>query len=508
MDTGSTNGPGQQARRDGGETVARLQRGILRLALAHHGRNAELDRKLKEFGASVRSGRRQAERGQMIDDIVDTIVALDLEHEPAADADAGHQSLFDFLRHLAVPDTLRPEIERTERALNGARNRAEALAHVRQAAQTLSRYLMRSPESTPDAVVIRMLFSELIDRLPLPRHLVAELAPLRRALDGAEEARTFLACVDTLAELIERLRAELQEEIDGLGAYLRGVAGRLAEFDQFVNRTESARASCDSDTLQLSETLGKEIGLLRDFIDINDDLDKVRAAIDEHLGNIDEGLSQFVAAQDVRSSEAESALRSMTAKLRDLEEQTEHLREDLEQQHARILIDPLTNVLNRTGYTETATKHVARWKRYGGKLSLAVIDLDLFKHINDAYGHAAGDRVLATVATKLREGTREADVLCRYGGEEFVLILPETDADSATKLLEKLRENIERCQFRHKETPVQVTLSCGVAEFHDGDTLETVFERADQAMYLAKSNGRNRVCSDDAAEPRQLSAIA
>ena len=186
----------------------------------------------------------------------------------------------------------------------------------------------------------------------------------------------------------------------------------------------------------------------------------------------------------------------MASRLKDLEQQATELREDLEVQHARVLVDPLTGLLNRAGYNETMAKLHARWTRYGGMLSLAMMDLDLFKDINDCYGHAAGDRVLAMVAMKLKEVIRESDVLCRYGGEEFILLLPQTSLADGSMLLEKLRSHIEHCAFRHKDTPVGVSISCGIAEFAAGDALESVFERADQAMYRAKRRGRNRVCTE------------
>jgi len=161
-----------------------------------------------------------------------------------------------------------------------------------------------------------------------------------------------------------------------------------------------------------------------------------------------------------------------------------------------VLIDPLTGILNRTGYDENIHKEFVRWRRYNSGLAVAVIDLDLFKNINDTYGHSAGDKVLATVAKQIESQIRECDVLCRYGGEEFVLLLPETSAADGLVLLEKLRNYISECNFHYQRKPVPVTMSCGIAEFHKDDNIEDVFDRADQAMYLAKQSGRNQCCSE------------
>jgi diguanylate cyclase len=159
-------------------------------------------------------------------------------------------------------------------------------------------------------------------------------------------------------------------------------------------------------------------------------------------------------------------------------------------------MDPLTSVFNRMGYNEGIGREFARWKRYGGELSLLTFDLDFFKSINDSYGHAAGDKVLASVAALLRKQIRQCDVLCRLGGEEFAVILPETNVYGAAAIADKLRASIASSQFRFKDQPVPVTVSIGAAEFRGADTQEDVFERADRALYLAKKGGRNRCCTE------------
>ncbi|CAN0485821.1 unnamed protein product, partial [Phaeothamnion confervicola] len=195
----------------------------------------------------------------------------------------------------------------------------------------------------------------------------------------------------------------------------------MQEFEQVMVRSRETYADCEADALQLSETICVGVREVRHSVGEAESLDELKALIEGKLEVIDNGLAQFVSTQTRRAAEAGDVIERMSHRLKDLEQQAMHLREDLEVQHARVLLDPLTGILNRAGYTEMATKHFARWKRYGGALSLGVIDLDLFKAINDHYGHAAGDKVLATVASKLKEVIRESDVLCRFGGEEFVL---------------------------------------------------------------------------------------
>ncbi|MGE0485166.1 MAG: GGDEF domain-containing protein [Gammaproteobacteria bacterium] len=494
------------------ETIGRLQRGILRLALAYHGRNAELDGKLKEFGHLIRSGQRNANRQKLIDEIVETIVSLDLDPEepgqPSGREAEPDAELADFLTALDVPETLQPDIDRAQRLLTQASDRAARLNELRHLAGVLSQNLMRSVDSCADSPTIRMLLGDLLDRIPVSTRHVARLSPLRRDIERADHVDAFVAASAGIADLVGDLQRELQDELETLTRFLRDAGQRLREFDHFVHQTREVHVDATNDALQLSDAVSGELRQLRASAEEATDLEMLKDQISGHLDSIGSGLNSFVAAQKLRALEANDSIDRMKRRLHELEAQAEHLREDLEEQHARVLIDPLTGVLNRSGYIETANKQVARWQRHGGALSLAVIDLDLFKRINDDYGHSAGDRVLSTVANKLNELIRKSDILCRFGGEEFVLLLPETTAAHAALLVEKLRAHVEDCAFRYKDTPVQVTISCGVAEFAPGDTLEAVFERADLAMYEAKQGGRNCVRSASGAVPSDTATPA
>ena len=156
------------------------------------------------------------------------------------------------------------------------------------------------------------------------------------------------------------------------------------------------------------------------------------------------------------------------------------------------MFDVLTGIPNRLAYEKKVAEEVARWKRFGHPLSVAVWDVDFFKKVNDTFGHKAGDKVLKTIAQLLNERIRETDFLARYGGEEFVMLLPGTKEEETLRLVNDLREKVASCGFHYHGDPVSITVSCGVSCFRENDNLETVFERADQALYRAKRNGRNQ----------------
>lgn len=180
----------------------------------------------------------------------------------------------------------------------------------------------------------------------------------------------------------------------------------------------------------------------------------------------------------------------------------------LRRQLARVLADSdreartdrLTGLTNRRGWDEDLARMVARQRADGAPLSLIMIDLDHFKRLNDTFGHAAGDAALANVATVLRTGVRPGDVLARIGGEEIVLLLPGRSADRAVAVADRLRERVEQDS---RDWPTPVTVSIGVAALTAATpTAESMQHAADQALYVAKRAGRNRVISAlDVTEP-------
>ncbi len=157
------------------------------------------------------------------------------------------------------------------------------------------------------------------------------------------------------------------------------------------------------------------------------------------------------------------------------------------------ITDPLTGVYNRRGLFQIGDFEFQRARRINRPFSAMIFDIDYFKKVNDQFGHATGDQTLRNLAERCRIGSRAVDVIARYGGEEFVVLLPETNLESARMVAERLRQMIMKEPFATDSGLLPVTISIGVAETHESDTLKTVIERADAALYEAKRAGRNCV---------------
>lgn len=170
-------------------------------------------------------------------------------------------------------------------------------------------------------------------------------------------------------------------------------------------------------------------------------------------------------------------------------ERTSELVEMMTRYEQAAMTDALTGLLNRRGGEQSIANHIARSNRIGSPLSIILLDLDHFKKINDTHGHAVGDQVLEGTAKMVQMHLRASDFAVRWGGEEFLICLPDTDLAGAILVAEKLRLLIEKLDF---ETRVAVTASFGCAELGDGD-FKMSLARADMQLYVAKSQGRNQV---------------
>ena len=154
--------------------------------------------------------------------------------------------------------------------------------------------------------------------------------------------------------------------------------------------------------------------------------------------------------------------------------------------------DSLTNIFNRRIIDEFISKETIKSKRYNNSLALIMIDIDHFKEVNDKYGHQVGDEVILSLVDIISKNIRESDIFGRWGGEEFIILLPETNLNQATIVAQNIRKKVQEYRF---DKVGQKTISLGVSEFNSNDDSTVFIKRVDDALYKAKATGRNRVVS-------------
>lgn len=340
------------------------------------------------------------------------------------------------------------------------------------------------------------LLRAFVRRLAQMPPLVETAATLSRRLEIGVPEGGWEPFLRSVADAVGEVVAELESQRHELEIFLEQVTQQLAEFEGWTRWQAGSAQSRRDDTAELSLTVQTEIVHLQQDITLSPDLAYLKTKVKSRLDNVARELMEFRNKEAERQAEDDRRASELAKEVSKLKGRTEELAKICAEQEARLMTDSLTGAHSRYAYERRFEEEFQRWQRHARPLSFAVWDIDLFKRVNDSYGHEAGDRLLRGVADLLGRNKRAEDFFARIGGEEFVLLLPMTPLDGAVAVAEKLRSLVEAAAFRHHGEPVQVTVSAGLTEFRVGDTPTTVYERADRAMYQAKQQGRNRCVAD------------
>lgn len=321
-------------------------------------------------------------------------------------------------------------------------NAAEVLEHVKVSLQ--------KPQSTDILLtislkVLRLVFNNIADARKSAQHFLQQL---NTSLESVQNVLSqTVTCSTEFSEQRHELNQQLQNDVSEISAQVSD-ACHLADLKDAVT----------AQLEQLSDTIGRHIRLH-----------------DEERQNFNDNTQ------------------SMEKQLRATEAQIAQYKKELAKQKFRSLRDGLTKLPNRSAFDERINIEFERWRAKETELTIAIIDVDNFKRINDGFGHTAGDKTLQVIAGTLTQALSGRAFICRYGGEEFAIVFA-TNQQNACQLIETTRTKVANIPFKFKTEDIRITISAGIATFNSReDTPTAVFERADKALYRAKSEGRNRV---------------
>jgi len=337
----------------------------------------------------------------------------------------------------------------------------------------------------------------MLDWITIPGKSQAKLDTLKQQLEQRSGGADIGNLLRRIALTISNAYMEVQAELIETEGFLKKVTHQLNEITLQVADIETLENESFSNSVSISTEMEKQINLIQTGVDEADSIENIKKTINTRIEVIQNNMDQFISVEQSRKKTSDESHKVLTDRLSNMETETEKLRLCIEEERSKAYTDALTKIPNRMSFDERISQEFQRWQRYNNKLSLCLIDIDKFKNVNDTYGHKAGDIVLKTVVQKCISKVRGSDFFCRYGGEEFALILPETNLSTAITVAESLRESIERCPFQYGDKTVPITISCGLAEFKGKDNLDTIFKRADKALYKAKDSGRNCCISED-----------
>ncbi len=331
---------------------------------------------------------------------------------------------------------------------------------------------------------------KLLEELPLPERHQGQADTLRQRITAGLNMYELVPVLDDMGVLMLAIADVGQREFEG---YLKQLNERLAMFQGSLQDVQADYSDSTEAARSLDSELRQQVDGLHNSVQEATDLDNLKELVESRLSGLLGTMAQYQQQRDTREQQVGERLQVLVDRVASMELEAKGFRDHLEEQRQKALIDPLTGLPNRAAWTERLDMELARLQRYGGELLLAVLDIDHFKRINDDYGHLAGDKVLKIIAGELFKRLRKTDFIARFGGEEFVLLIPSTPMEGGLKLLDTLRSAIENCPFHFKGERVTIGLSGGISAFGSAESSEQVFERADQALYRAKRGGRNRI---------------
>ena len=294
---------------------------------------------------------------------------------------------------------------------------------------------------------------------------------LQLSLGDAPSVRSVRAASEMLAQTRARQHQVRAERDSARVALKDAISQMLSELDALGDHTGGFADSVVRyvDTIANADSLESLAGVVRQMVE---ESRAVHGLVSETQQRLHEGRQ--------RASELEAQVRTLESELRRLSEE--------------VSTDVLTEVANRRGLMQAFEVETARLDRQGGELAIGLLDIDNFKKLNDTLGHAVGDVALKTLAGHVQKQLRAVDIVARFGGEEFVVMLPGVQVDEAQATLTRLQRTLSASLFMHDGREVFVTFSAGVTRFRPGEALEAALERADEALYEAKRTGKNRTC--------------
>ncbi|CZF78041.1 GGDEF domain-containing protein [Grimontia marina] len=339
---------------------------------------------------------------------------------------------------------------------------------------------------------INQLCSEL-------QHLITELDFDGEVGDRLLDIRSRLLLSPDAQTLLELTLESVQLILDGTRnerkasqAFLSQLNDDLSILQRHNGRSIDNSQAIATQRSSLNEELAASVDSIHNHLQEAESLEELRP----NLSQVAVNLASLVARNrelEEREQLLMEQLQHNEQKLEALYQQTMDYRRRLGDQERKLLLDPLTKVYNRAALDDRLEHEYRCWVRYQTPFCLAMIDIDHFKSVNDQYGHLVGDKVLKVVARTVHQCLRDTDFIARFGGEEFVVLLPDADEDTRKALLNNVRETVSKLPFKFKDTRLTITVSIGASLFKDNDNTVDVLERADNALYNAKHNGRNKL---------------
>jgi len=482
-----------------------LKKALVKVSFAAIGIHQNLDKELQKLRLLVKSNDDIKDIQKQVEAITKVLIEIDDNHEN--EPTLSTTELLEYLNKQLSNEF--PELKKRfksiikhseERPLFKTLQKYNVL--LPQQTEKKSNFLKRlfsskkskSKELNQDEIhnIQRTLFV-FMDQLSAPESFENKITAVVEQIENLQSSNSLHGIMETISSLVLEIKSEDKKHFE---LFLNQLNQRLDIVQQILTSHSSAQNEEQQAHQKMNESVRAEVGNLNQEISKSEDIDQLQQIVAHRLESMITNLDDYKSAHDHFIKNNLDKMNLLNKQLNHSRTDINQLTDQLQKQQHIAETDSLTKLPNRYAFQKKIHEESIRWRRYRNPLSLAMVDIDHFKKVNDTFGHVCGDDVLLQLATILKNESRETDFVARYGGEEFIIILPETHINHATKAINIIRQKIASTAFVLNEEKRNITVSVGVAEFEDDDAIESVINRADIALYRAKEKGRNNVCCE------------
>jgi len=318
---------------------------------------------------------------------------------------------------------------------------------------------------------------------------------LRQKLNSGLEHSELLECCLAMIRFVIR---DVMKEASTANRLIHDIHGSLGKINVGIKSTIAKSKSRLEKRSKQNKSMRKQITAIETSLSDVDQIEDLKQQAQAHLNKMQSSLRANETDERTEQIKMIALLESMQKRITELESKSGNYKQKLIDQRVANMTDTLTKLPNRMAYEEKIENEFTKARARKTQLCMALIDIDHFKRINDKYGHSVGDKTLQIIAGQIKKNLASTDFVARWGGEEFIILMPDSDLHVSFERLEAMREKISALPFMFKGSRVSVTVSIGLINVKQSPSIEAAFENVDELLYEAKQGGRNQTIKKDA----------
>ncbi len=494
-----------------------LTRLTIRLTHLADASDPEISRLLKKLRHVIKAESGSAELDSLSDQLARHMILREEQVvDDVVDLDLGHyaKDFADSIRSLNLDKSHRTQLDMLATQISNATHVKQQLQSLHEVFKLLSSSSLKGDAKKPSAGGVLSWFEkknnktdpvleefltksislldQILNHVDVLNGNASETRWIKDQLGESDSVDAIGAVLGDVIDLLVDITGKVSEERLTTQSFLGDLRNKLQSVEEAIFSVITDGDDSYTRAAQLESEVSNDVQIIGKAVEEND-LEVLKKTVEKGLSNLSTKVANYLETERKHHIESKEKIHGLTLQVRDMEAEASNLKSEVRIKQDLAVKDPLTGVYNRAGYEERVQEEFARSSRTKAPLSIVFVDCNKFKQINDTFGHNAGDVVLMKVAETLKKRARVSDIVARYGGDEFVVLLPDTGLDGAKIFAVGACEKVKQAGFNNNGTPLDVSISCGVTQIREDDSPVTALHRADQAMYAAKKETDEKV---------------